>query len=43
LVRQVPPAQATTYGELAEAYFGVRRGSRSVGQAMAACPKDVPC
>ena len=42
LVRQVPPGQATTYGELAEAYFGVRRGSRSVGQAMAGCPKDVP-
>jgi methylated-DNA-protein-cysteine methyltransferase related protein len=42
LVRQVPPGRATTYGELAEAHFGVRRGSRGVGQAMAACPKDVP-
>jgi methylated-DNA-protein-cysteine methyltransferase-like protein len=42
LVRRVPPGQATTYGELAETYFGVRRGSRSVGQAMAACPGDVP-
>jgi methylated-DNA-protein-cysteine methyltransferase related protein len=42
LVRQVPPGRATTYGELAEAYFGIRRGSRSVGRAMAACPGDVP-
>jgi methylated-DNA-protein-cysteine methyltransferase-like protein len=42
LVRQVPPGRATTYGELAEAHFGVRKGSRVVGQAMAACPGDVP-
>jgi methylated-DNA-protein-cysteine methyltransferase related protein len=42
LVRQVPPGRATTYGELAEAHFGVRTGSRVVGQAMAACPADLP-
>jgi alkylated DNA nucleotide flippase Atl1 len=42
MVRQVPAGQATTYGDLAEAYFGVRRGSRSVGRAMAGCPGDVP-
>jgi methylated-DNA-protein-cysteine methyltransferase-like protein len=42
MVRQVPAGRVTTYGELAEAYFGVRRGSRSVGRAMAGCPGDVP-
>ncbi|HKE98052.1 MAG TPA: MGMT family protein [Actinomycetes bacterium] len=42
LVRTVPPGRVTTYGELAEAVFGVRKGARSVGRAMAGCPADVP-
>ncbi len=42
LVRQVPPGRATTYGQLAEAYYGVAKGARQVGQAMARCPGDVP-
>ena len=33
--------QATTYGLLAEAHFGVAKG-QGVGQAMARCPGDVP-
>ena len=42
LARRVPPGRATTYGTLAEAYYGVMRGARGVGQAMARCPEDVP-
>jgi methylated-DNA-protein-cysteine methyltransferase related protein len=49
LARRVPPGRATTYGQLAEAHFGVTgvvprsiRGARAVGQAMARCPGDVP-
>jgi methylated-DNA-protein-cysteine methyltransferase related protein len=42
LVRRVPEGRATTYGTLAEAHFGVPRGARGVGQAMARCPGDVP-
>jgi methylated-DNA-protein-cysteine methyltransferase-like protein len=42
LVRRVPAGRATTYGELAEAHFGVRRGARRVGRAMAGCPQGVP-
>ena len=42
LARQVPAGRATTYGQLAEAYYGVARGARGVGQAMARCPGDVP-
>ena len=42
LVRQVPAGRATTYGQLAEAYYGVAKGARVVGQAMARCPGDVP-
>ena len=42
LVRRVPPGRATTYGQLAEAHFGLRRGARVVGRAMARCPGDLP-
>jgi alkylated DNA nucleotide flippase Atl1 len=42
MVRQVPEGRATTYGQLAEAWFGVARGARQAGQAMARCPDDVP-
>jgi methylated-DNA-protein-cysteine methyltransferase related protein len=42
LVRTVPPGRVTTYGEVAEAVFGVRKGAQSVGRAMAGCPTDVP-
>jgi alkylated DNA nucleotide flippase Atl1 len=42
LARRVPAGRATTYGQLAEAHYGVRRGARRVGQAMARCPGDVP-
>ncbi|HEV8650505.1 MAG TPA: MGMT family protein [Actinomycetes bacterium] len=42
LVRRVPPGRATTYGQVAEAYYGVRKGARGVGQAIARCPDDVP-
>lgn len=46
LARCVPAGRATTYGDIAEAHFGVRKGggggSRAVGQAMAGCPADVP-
>jgi alkylated DNA nucleotide flippase Atl1 len=41
-VRQVPEGRATTYGALAEAYFGVARGARQAGQALARCPGDLP-
>jgi methylated-DNA-protein-cysteine methyltransferase-like protein len=42
LARQVPAGRATTYGQLAEAHYGVAKGARRVGQAMARCPGDVP-
>jgi methylated-DNA-protein-cysteine methyltransferase related protein len=42
LVRRVPAGRATTYGQLAEAHYGVAKGARGVGQAMARCPCDVP-
>jgi alkylated DNA nucleotide flippase Atl1 len=42
LVRTVPPGRATTYGDIAEAHFGMRRGARGVGRALAGCPRDVP-
>jgi len=42
LTRRVPPGRATTYGQLAEAHYGVRRGARMVGQALARGPGDVP-
>jgi alkylated DNA nucleotide flippase Atl1 len=42
LARSVPSGRATTYGQLAEAHYGVARGARGVGQAMARCPGDVP-
>lgn len=42
LVRAVPPGRVTTYAELAEAHYGVRRGARSVGGALARCPDEVP-
>jgi methylated-DNA-protein-cysteine methyltransferase related protein len=51
LARRVPAGRATTYGTLAEAYYGEAaagvvprpaRGARGVGQAMARCPGDVP-
>jgi alkylated DNA nucleotide flippase Atl1 len=42
LVRAVPPGRVTTYGELAEAYYGVRKGSRGIGRALVRCPDDVP-
>ena len=42
LARRVPAGRATTYGALAEAHYGVARGARGVGQAMARCPGDVP-
>ncbi len=49
LARRVPEGRATTFGTLAEAYYGVAggvprstRGARGVGQAMARCPADVP-
>ena len=49
LARRVPAGRATTYGTLADAYYGVAggvprstMGARGVGQAMARCPGDVP-
>jgi len=42
LVRRVPAGRATTYGQLAEAWYGVAKGARQVGQAMAHCPDDLP-
>jgi methylated-DNA-protein-cysteine methyltransferase related protein len=42
LVRAVPPGRATTYGQLAEAHYGVTRGSRAIGRALARCPRDLP-
>ena len=42
MVRRIPPGRATTYGQLAEAWYGVARGARQVGQAMARCPEGLP-
>jgi alkylated DNA nucleotide flippase Atl1 len=42
LVRQIPMGRATTYGALAEAYYGFARGARQAGQAMARCPDGLP-
>ena len=42
LVRRIPEGRATTYGQLAEAYYGVGKGARQVGQAMARCPEGLP-
>lgn len=42
LVRTVPPGRVTSYGEVAEAYYGLRKGSRGVGRALSGCPADVP-
>ena len=43
LVRQIPPGQAATYGQIAR-LLGMPRGARVVGYAMAACRDDtVPC
>jgi len=42
LVRTVPPGRVTTYGDVAEAYYGVRKGARGVGQAVAHSPDGVP-
>jgi alkylated DNA nucleotide flippase Atl1 len=43
LVRGVPPGRVTTYGELAEAHYGMRKGAQGVGQALAHAPQGVPC
>jgi methylated-DNA-protein-cysteine methyltransferase-like protein len=42
MVRRIPAGRATTYGQLAEAWYGVARGARQVGQAMARCPEGLP-
>jgi methylated-DNA-protein-cysteine methyltransferase-like protein len=42
LVRTVPPGRVTTYGDIAEAYYGTRKGAQSVGQAVARSPDGVP-
>jgi methylated-DNA-protein-cysteine methyltransferase related protein len=42
MVRRIPAGRATTYGQLAEAWYGVARGARQVGQAMAHCPEGLP-
>jgi methylated-DNA-protein-cysteine methyltransferase related protein len=42
MVRRVPNGRATTYGQLAEAWYGVARGARQVGQAMSRCPDGLP-
>ena len=42
MVHRVPSGRATTYGQLAEAWYGVARGARQVGQAMARCPDGLP-
>ena len=34
LARRVPPGRATTYGQLAEAHFGVRGGVRGTTPAV---------
>lgn len=42
LVRQIPPGQVATYGQLAR-LLGNPRLSRAVGYAMHTAPEDVPC
>jgi methylated-DNA-protein-cysteine methyltransferase-like protein len=42
LVRGVPPGRVTTYGQLAEAHYGMRKGAQGVGQALAHAPEGVP-
>ena len=43
LVRQIPPGQTATYGQIAR-LAGMPRGARVVGYAMAACRDgSVPC
>ena len=43
LVRQIPPGQVATYGQIAR-LLGMPRGARLVGYAMASCRDDaVPC
>lgn len=42
IVSRVPAGKVTTYAEVAEAHFGMRRGARAVGSALARCPNDVP-
>jgi methylated-DNA-protein-cysteine methyltransferase related protein len=42
MVRGIPAGRATTYGQLAEAWYGVARGARQVGQAMARSPEGLP-
>lgn len=42
LVRRIPAGRATTYGQLAEAWYGVAKGARQAGQAMAHCPDGLP-
>ena len=43
LVRQIPPGQAATYGQIAR-LLGMPRGARVVGYAMSACRDPaVPC
>ncbi|MBI3826550.1 MAG: MGMT family protein [Candidatus Rokubacteria bacterium] len=41
LVRRVPRGRVVTYGQVA-ALLGRPRAARAVGQAMRACPGDVP-
>ena len=40
LVRQIPPGQAATYGQIAR-LAGMPRCARLVGYAMAACPGGI--
>ena len=40
VVRQIPPGQVATYGQVAEIVGGCT--ARMVGYAMAACPDDTP-
>ena len=42
LVRTVPPGRVTTYGDIAEAYYGVRKGARGIGRAVSRSPDGVP-
>ncbi|HLU40488.1 MAG TPA: MGMT family protein [Planctomycetota bacterium] len=41
VVRTVPPGWVTTYGDVAAA-LGRRQVARRVGEALGACPDDVP-
>ena len=36
MVRQIPPGEVTTYGQIAYLISGTRRGARAVGYALAA-------